>query len=72
MYALLLIGYTVWGGNPPSVTTPSTVRIGTFATPADCNAALTNFNPANSYKPITPMNEYRWALLCAPAGSQTQ
>jgi hypothetical protein len=70
MYVLLLIGYTVYAGT--TVTTPVQSQIGYFTSKGACTEALANYNPGTDLKNVTPMGEYRWALLCLPAGTGLQ
>jgi hypothetical protein len=72
MFVLMLIGYTVWGGTPFSLQGPVHTQIGYFPNKGACTAAIAQYNPGTDLKNETTMNEYRWALLCLPAGTGLQ
>jgi hypothetical protein len=70
MYALILIGYTIWAGSgPPGIMSrPTMMQIGTFSSLDECQNALASFDKTKNWKDVTAnMSEYRLGLLCSPA-----
>lgn len=79
MYALILIGLTVWGGGTPGeqLSHPQMMIVGSYSSQQACKSALVDFDKgkANLWSDETignyKMGElFRWGLLCAPAGDQ--
>jgi hypothetical protein len=72
MYVLVLVGYVIAGGSRvagPSVAAP--LIVGHFDSAKSCYDTVNGFDKSKASKD-TDLREYRWGLLCLPAGSETK
>lgn len=72
MYVLVLIGYVVVGAGHsagPSVASP--LIVGHFDSAKSCFDTIGEFERTKAAKD-NDLREYRWSLLCIPAGADTK